>query len=1342
MNFTPMFASLCRTFRKASIPQLGGAVALAASLSASVGATAQSAPKYLVTTSTTLATPSGFGGPNGNMATDQFGNLFVPDAAQSQVLEFPANGGAPLVIFNASATGPQVSGVAVDASNNLYVTTRYDGSLNATETDIFKFPYTSSGYPGAFVYTGVSPSTCSATSTSVCNYGNFYQTTGYYYQPQAIGFDGSGNGYMITTYDSLTGGGKTIFACDVQCGYDNDSATIAVTGLPTKATSLAVATNGDLYWADGSDVYLAYAGTGKPVLFDTSYESPYGGAAGVAFDRAGNLLVTNSAGTFEVPAINGVITAGNKFQVAASPAGGYTGPAVDNSGNVYTGAYSSVLKSSLYNFNFGALAIGSTSSAQTFTISFLSAGSLSSLVSLQGSVASAEFPLTPGTCTPGAYTAGQSCTFTAGFAPTAVGTRRGTVVMTDSTGAQTYVFLVGVGQGTGVAVDPGTPTAVTSTLKAPSGLALDASGNLFVADATAQAVYEYKGGTGSPIAIGAGFNKPTGVATDGAGNLYVVDQGAGTVSLFTSNAGSYLTAGTGAVLASGLTAPTDIVVSGTGTIYVTNTGKNLIEQYPNASRLGSLDSALALGTNLSGPTGLALDGSGNVYVADTGNDRIVQLGYSGAQTAIGSGLNAPTGVAAEPSGSVLIADQGNGRVVRVPSVAGTLTTSEQVVLSQPLIDPYSIRLSAAGSLYVSDNMVGAIDALQRTAGTLNFGFANVNTSTTAQTVVVSSTGTADLTLASPFFTAPPAGSGFTLSTGSGSTGCTSGTLTTGTDCTLSATFDPTSTGSDSYTAPLNTVAANAPAPTITLVGLGVNLVGVNVTLTKTSPTGTVTYGVPVVLTVTVASSSSSSTAVPTGTVTFNVDGNNSKPVTLSATGTASYTLTGLGGNTTHSVIATYNGSSVYASGSSTPYSFTVEPATTTAVLSIYAADTSLPTPISSKPGDAISFSVVITPSVVVSAGLSGTVNFVSGTQLLGSAMIAQNSSTGVYSAGISTTALTASCLSGQTLPNCSNIYQVQAVYAGNGNYSGFTTAVQPVVITPATFTVVPASTTITSTAAQYGSTTLTVTSYSGFQAGVSLTCSGLPANAYCIFRPGIISLSSISSGTGATATSSIPVQTTTMEIRVDQNPVDINSASSFGIFGLVTGFLVFFATRRRGKSTLHRLAVCCLCGALSACGIGSLTGCGTAGNPYPTPAGTYPIALTVMGTPIPNGQAPTTANVTSIATCASVAANQAALGLPNAFTCSQAGSYLITTASSSGLAANDTMTVSGVNPSAFDGNYTVLQDVGENQTVSGAVSYYDLVEFAAPSGVPATGSGGVVRLANYGFTQAYTLIVK
>ncbi len=1273
MNIRKLTAWISTSRKSAGMHRAtAAAVAAGLILIAPIASQAQTAPLYLVTATTTLVTPPGFGGPNGNLATDKFGNLFVPDAAQSKVLEFPANGGPYTVIFDASTTGPQVSGVAVDSNNNLYVTTRYDGSVSATESDIFEFPYSSNGYPGAYTYTGAAAPACTATSTSVCNYGNFYQTTGYYYQPQAIGFDAAGNGYMITTYDSLNkAGGLTIFECDVQCGYDQDSATIAILKLPTAATSLAVAANGDLYWADGTDIYYSQAGSGKATLFDTSLESQYGGAQGVSFDRAGNLYGANGTGTYEYPLVGGSIKAANKFQVSTAYV--YTGSAIGPNGDVFSANYSAVMETNLFNFNYGGVAVGNAGAVQTFTVTFLSAGTIGSLVEQQAGVTgTAEFPFNAGTCTAGSnFAAGGTCTFTAGFTPGFVGTRRASIVLTDSNGNQTVTYLIGIGDGSGVAVDPGTPTTVTSTLQAPSGIAVDASGNLFVADATNKAVYEYKGGTGSPISVGSGYTKPTGVATDGGGNLYVVDQGAGTLLMIANTAGSFSAVST--TLATGLTSPTDVVVSGSGAIYVSNTGANIIQQYPNASRVGSLTQSLSLGIGLNAPTGLSLDPAGNLYIADTGNNRVLQLNYSGAQLSFGAGLNAPTGVEAEPSGSVLIADQSNGRIVRVPNEAGTLTTADQVTLSQPLIDPYSIRLTAAGNLYVTDNMVGAVEQLQRTAGTLNFGISNVNTPTAAQTIVVSNMGTTDLTLNSPFFVAPPASSDFTLTTGGGTTGCSSGTLATGTDCTLISVFTPTSTGTDTYTVPLNTTAVNSGAPSITLTGQGVQLVGVNVALSKASPTGTVTYGVPVTLAVTVASSSSSSTVVPTGTVTFNVDSSNSKPVPL-VNGSASITLTGLGGDTTHNVIATYNGGAVYASGTSTPYTFTVQPASVTATGVVYVDAT---TPPSSAVGHPVSISLTLIPSVYVSGGLTGVVNFYNGNTLLGSGPITQTAGANgsvTYSAGFTTTTLPPSCLAGESLPNCSNISQIIAVYAGNGNYSGFTIPAVSVIVTNPTFSVASSDSTITSTATQYGTSTLTVTSYSTYQGGVALSCSGLPANAYCIFRPGLISLTSVVT-TPATATapavSTIPVQTTTMEIRVDQNPTTIKSASMFGLLGLFSALAMFvFGFRRTG---LRGLSLCCLMGMIGAISLGALNGCGsntTNSSQFATPPGTYPITLTATASPLNGGQPPSVINVNAIS--------------------SSGNTVTLDDANTNGLFTQGEMvTVAGATPAAFNGTFAI-----------------------------------------------------
>jgi sugar lactone lactonase YvrE len=1297
-----------------------------------VQASAQTAPAYTIY-SQTLLTP--FNGIFGAVVSDKFGNVFVNSGGDSVVYEYPANGGPRIVIFDATATGPQTSGVAIDANNNLYVTTRYDGSVSGTETDIFEFPFVNGAYPGPYKYSGSAAQRCGPTITGVCNYGQFLTTAGGYYQPQAIAFDGSGNGYLITTYDSYSGGGKTIFACDTVCAIGAKNSTIAVDHLPTIALSLAAASNGDLYWADGTDVYFSKAGSGSFSIFDTFYENQFGGAEGVSFDRAGNLYVTSSQGTFEVPLVNGVIAAGTRF-LLVSGYGAQAGAGITPNGDIYAANFSQLYQNLLFNGNFGGVAIGTAATPIAYTVQSNSSAVIQSLTAMEGNTAATEFAVTGDTCTGTSPGIGGTCGFNVTFTPTGIGTRRGTVVLTDSQGNVSNLFVTGQGQGTGVAIDPGTPTAVSSTLQAPSGIAVDHAGNIFVADATAKSILEYVGGTGTPVTIANNLTKPTGVAVDGSGSLYVVDQGANTLTLYTNTAGVF--SATGAVLTSSLKAPTDVVVSGTGLIYVSNSGNNEVLSFPNASRIGSAVDVSSLGSGLIGPTGLALDSGGNIYIADTGNNRVVQLSLSGGQSSIGTGLNAPTGVAVEASGSVLIADQGNGRILRVPNSAGALNSSGQITLGQPLVAPYSIRLDSLGTLYASDNTAGAVESLQRTAGTLNFGISNVSAASSSQTVIISSTGTSALTLGSPLYTPVPPASDFTL-TEAGSSPCASGTLLSGIDCTLSSVFTPDSLGVKTYPVTFNVTAANAATTSITLTGTGVDLQPVTASLTV-SPTS-VTYGTTVTLTTTVTSASGTSTATPTGSVVFNVDGSNTKPIIL-VNGQATTSLTGLNAGSSHSITATYQGSTIYASGNSNTATFVVQPGTTTGVLTIVGDNS---TPLSVSPLNPVSFSVAITDSVV--GDLSGTVSFISGNTVLATSQISQVQSTPanngtIYTAGLSL-----------TLP--AGVYQVQAVFNGNGNYTGFTTPVQTLTVVLPSFAITSDAQTLTASATQYGIANLTVSSYSAFQAAVDLSCSGLPANAYCIFRPGLISLTTV-------GTSILP-QSTQMQIRVDQNPTNIKSASSFAVLGMISGVLLFLGfARRRNIRSLGVYVLLCLLGTVS---IGLTNGCGSpvsnslgSTTNFKTPAGTYNITLNAVATPLTSSGGAVSPFSLTYGTFQSSTIGSACTTPPpptpptpppppvcTAASTATSGVATVFTNGSTGYQVGQSILVNGLTDNAFNGtftitsvtDYTVLPTASNPNATSIDQITYNIMDTSSH-----TATGGSLHTANVTSTQNFTLVVQ
>jgi hypothetical protein len=643
------------------------------------------------------------------------------------------------------------------------------------------------------------------------------------------------------------------------------------------------------------------------------------------------------------------------------------------------------------------------------------------------------------------------------------------------------------------------------------------------------------------------------------------------------------------------------------------------------------------------------------------------------------------------------------------------------------VNPYSIRLNGAGTLYVSDNTAGAVESLQRTAGTLNFGISNVNTSTSAQTVIISSTGTSALTLGSPLYTPVPSSTDFTLTMG-GANPCAGGSLASGVDCTLSSVFAPTSVGVETYPVAFSVAAANAATTSVTLTGTGVQLQPVSVSIAF-SPT-TISYGTTVTLTTTVASATSASTAAPTGNVVFNVDGSNTKPIAL-VNGQASTTLTGLNGGSSHSITATYQGSIAYASGSSNTATFVVQPGTTAGMLTIVGDNS---TPLSVAPTNPVSFSVAITDSVV--GNLSGTVSFVNGNKVLGTAQISQVVSTPpnngtVYTAGLSSTL-------------SAGVYQVQAVFKGNGNYTGFTTPAQTLTVVAPSFAITSDTQNLTASATQYGIANLTVTSYSAFQAAVDLSCSGLPANAYCIFRPGLISLTTV--GT------SIPPQATQMQIRVDQNPTNINSAASFGVLGLVSGVLLLLGFVR--KRNLRSMGAYCLMCLLGASGIGLTNGCGTAESNslgsttnYLTPAGTYNITLNAVATPLTStGGVVTPFSLTYGPFQADVTVNGVAT--PMTYTAASTatnGVATVFTNGSTGYKAGQSILVNGLTDSSFNGtftitsvtSYTVLPTASNPTTTS-----IDQITYKIANTGSLTATGGSLHTANVTSTQNFTLVVN
>jgi sugar lactone lactonase YvrE len=1219
-------------------------------------ARAQGVPKYVVSTHSTLFKP--FGGPAQGIAVNSRGDFFI-DAGQDGtgtliIDEFPADGSPAFPIFTVpSGYSYGTAGVTVDSNDNLYIAVFF--GFGGADSGMYEFPFTNGKYPAAAAYSAhAAPSPCygpvAATAStpakpkdsSVCAIGSYVSAAYYYWQPIALTADYTGATYMYSNYDNTlntNGSNPGFFYCDLLCDEQalGANALILVKGLPHPVKGFAgnpIAPTaggapGDIYWVDGYTVsYLigsaaqGAAGTQVTNLLDSTYNNP----TGVTFDRAGNLYVTDNTGIWETPLVSGQLVASSKFLVIPAGSGEQANAAVDTFGDVYYSPYYGDLeKGQLFSGTFPAAsatvpgtAVGTTSPALNFTIAFSSSVTLGTVTALQGNAPATEFAVSAGTCTAGStFAAGSTCSFSATFTPSVAGPRSGAVVITDSTGASTVTNLKGIGIGTAVTVDPGTAALIGSTgLQTPGGLSVDGAGNVFVADSAANAVYEYPIGGGAAVSIGSNLSVPTGVAADAAGNVFIVNQGTAATDasgvgegsvVEVPNIGGTLTTASQSTVFAGLQLPTDIVIDSTGNFYVSNTAANEVLQFPSASQYGilstSVSSVTSLGSTLNGPTGLALDAGDRLYIADTGNDQVVQLD-EGNLTVVGEGLSKPTGVAVDASGSVIIADQGTGRLIRVPNEPLGLQSDDQVELDSPLQYPTSLRLDGSGNLYGSDSVEQEIYELQRTSGEINFLSYNVGSSSGSETVVLSSAGNLPLTLGSPLYAPVSAATGFVVGSSpyakqpaapDEGTVCATGSFPAGDNCVLSAVFSPTVAGPATYPLVLAAPASNTATPTVELVGTGVNLGAATATIAVTSPTGAITYGEQITVLFTITPTGSS--IIPTGLVQFQFDGGNFQESSLGADGTVSYTFPSQNAGQ-HTIQAHYEGDANYPSLETAVLPITIIKASAIEILTI-SGDSS--TPLSAAPTDTVGFSVSLQPSV---KGLfTGTVSYTANGTVLGTVPVGDPTSTDpLYSAYYSS----------KTLPL--GFYSVTATYSGNANYFPVTTTATELVISNPTFTVSATPSAVTATKATPGIVNLTVESYSNFQGGVDFSCAGLPANSYCIFRPGLVTLQDLPYQTSTI----VPPVPAVMRIVVDESPVVVqgSTGTSIGWIGavLAAGLLIY----SRRKRSIRGLIGTGLLVLLSFGGIAALNGCGGNSTSYATPPGNYLVTVTAIATPLTN----------------------------------------------------------------------------------------------------------------------------
>jgi hypothetical protein len=707
--------------------------------------------------------PSGYDPPG--VAVDSSGNLFIADQINFRIRKVGTSGIITTVAGNGNygysgdggaaifAALGLATGVAVDGVGNLFIVEQGDNRIREVGTNGIITTVAGNGTNGFWGDGG--------TATNAELYG-----------PTGVAVDGLGNLFIadsnngrirkVTTNGIITTVAGNGACCD---SGDGGAATNAALAYPS---AVALDGFGNLFIVQGfndsvrevdtNGVITTVAGNGTPGSSGAGIAATNSGLSlpqGVTLDGLGNIFIADSGNSNirkvvlpRVPTLvlnnAGANNAGNYDVVVTSPSGSVTSsvavlmvhvpadiiqPPTNQAALVGSSATFRVLAAGTvplsYQWYFeGATLAGQTNSAlQLANVGLGDAGDYRVVVTnLYGSTSS-EAGLVVGyapmiTLQPTNQTvlAGSNPAFTAGVSGTGPFTYQWQF---NGTNLPSIIITVAGNGGIGYAGDGA--AAIDAELDHPTAVAVDGSGNLFIADefndrvrkvGTGGIITTIAGGVANGysgdggVATNAGLANPTAVTADGLGDLFIADGNRirkvdlnGVITTVSGNGLYGYSGDAGAATNAWLANPMGLAVDGFGDLFMADFGNNRIREVDTNGIITTVagsdgggvsgDGGAATSALLSGPNGVAVDGLGNLFIVDSNNNRVREVDTNGIiRTVAGNGLHGysgdsgaatntslanPTGVAVDGLGNVFIAENGNARIRKV-DINGVIST--------------------------------------------------------------------------------------------------------------------------------------------------------------------------------------------------------------------------------------------------------------------------------------------------------------------------------------------------------------------------------------------------------------------------------------------------------------------------------------------------------------------------------------------------------------------------------------------------------------------------------------------------------------------------------------------
>ena len=559
--------------------------------------------------------------------------------------------------------------------------------------------------------------------------------------PVGVAADSAGNIYFADTSNdrirkvsAATGLISTVAGNGLK-GFAGDNG-LAVNASLWEPIGIAVDGDGNLFVADTANnrVRKIAAATGIITTVVSGLNFPYG----VAVDVAGNVYVADTYNfrIRKVAAGTGVVStvAGNGVRGFGGDNGPATAASLDYAYGVHVDAAGNIYVSDTTNYRIRRI------DAATNVITTIAGNGQRGFAGDDGPATSARLadPVTLSIDAAGNIFIVDTFNYRVRKIAAATGT---------------ISTMAGNGQQS-LAGDNGPATLAALTL--PSGIAIDAAGNILIADtynhqirkiAAATGIITKLAGIGSSGSSGDGgaadaalLASPEGVAVDASGNVYIADTANNRIRKIAAGSGTIST-----IAGAGLTGPSGMAVDTAGNLYFADRLSDRIRKIAagtgvmttvagTGARGFSGDGGNATAASLAKPASVAVDADGNLYIADTANYRIRKVtastgaittvagtgarGFSGdGGPAVNATLDEPYGVALDLSGNLLIADSYNNRIRRLNPATGIITTivgggaalgDNGPALSARLNNPRAVAVDSSGNLVIADWFNGRI----------------------------------------------------------------------------------------------------------------------------------------------------------------------------------------------------------------------------------------------------------------------------------------------------------------------------------------------------------------------------------------------------------------------------------------------------------------------------------------------------------------------------------------------------------------------------------------------------------------------------------------------------------